>query len=171
MKNKKQGFYSIKRFNSGLAKGSLSLTGFTLVEILITTMIMAIAITATLQSMNYLLQNNEADNISVICMNTIEGMMDEIRNVTYEDIVANYNGTQFTLAELTARGIQHSGMVMANELEAGFLTRAKIVVCWQNRTRIIGEDVNFNGVLDDGEDANGNGELDSPMMIEAAIAY
>ncbi len=143
--------------------------GFTLVEILISTVIMAIAITATLQILNYLLMMNETNDVTVICMNHIQGLMDEVRNTLYEDIVPIYNGRQFQIPELTNRGIQHSAVFIANEIVPLYLVRVKIVVCWKNRTRTIGEDLNFNGVLDAGEDANGNGELDSPIMIEAAV--
>ena len=143
--------------------------GFTLVEIVISTIIMAIAITSTLQLLIYLLQMNESSRSSVVCMNRIAGLMDEIKNVDYSDIIGNYNGRQFALNELISRGIQHRGVVIANEIEAGFLTRVKIIVCWKNKNRIMGEDINFNGVLDGSEDMNGNGELDSPTMIECAI--
>ncbi len=143
--------------------------GFTLVEILISTAIMAIAITSTLQILNYLLMMNESNDVTVICMNELQGMMDNVRNTLYSDIVSVYNGKQFQIAELTNRQIQHSGVYIATEIEPLFITRVKIVVCWKNRNRVIGEDLNFNGVLDAGEDANGNGELDSPVMIEAAV--
>ena len=143
--------------------------GFTLVEILISTAIMAVAITATLQILNYLLMMNETNDVSVVCMNELQGMMDEVRNTLYGDIVSNYNGRQFQIAELTNRGIQHSGVFIASEIEPLFITRIKVVVCWQNRTRTIGEDLNFNGLLDGGEDTDGNGELDSPLMIDAAV--
>jgi prepilin-type N-terminal cleavage/methylation domain-containing protein len=143
--------------------------GFTLVEILVSTAIMAMAITATLQIMVYLLQLNEANQVSVVCMNQAQGMMDEIKNTLYIDIVPNYNNMQFNINELTNRGIRHSGVVYATEIEPNFLINVKIVVCWENRNRVMGEDINFNGFLDGGEDTNGNGELDSPLMLQNTI--
>ena len=95
--------------------------GFTLVEILISVGIPAVTITSTFQILNFLLQLNESNNAAVISMNAVQGMMDEIRNVNYEDIVSNYNGLAFTLNELAALGVTHSGVVSASELEAGYL--------------------------------------------------
>lgn len=157
-----------ENFSNSIKKHS-SLTGFTLVEILISTAIMAIAITSTLQILNYLLMMNETNDVTVLCMNELQGRIDQVRNTLYSDVVGVYNGRQFQIAELTNRGIQHRGVFIASEIEPLFITRVKVVVCWRNRTRIIGEDVNFNGVLDAGEDTNGNGELDSPIMMDAAV--
>lgn len=142
--------------------------GFTLVEILVSTAIMAIAITSTLQILIYLLQMNEANQVSVACMNRVQGLMDEIKRVNYDDIIL-YNGDTFTVDELTTRGIRHRGVIYANEIEANFLSDVKVVISWENKSRIIGEDRNFNGSLDGGEDLNGNGQIDSPIMIEGTL--
>ncbi len=142
---------------------------FTLVEILVSTAIMAIAITSTLQVLIFLLQMNEANQVSVLCMNRLQGRMDEVKSVLYDDVVARYDGVQFTVPELTARSIRHSGVIYATEIEPGFLTDVKVVICWENKSRVMGEDANFNGLLDGGEDENGNGELDSPQMIEGTV--
>ncbi len=146
-------------------------TGFTLVEILISMMIMSIAFASTFQLINYLIQKNEANEVAVLCTNVAQGLMDEIRNVNFDDIVGNYNNMQFSLNELTNRNITHLGLVRVSELEVGFLLRVKIIICWRQRDRMMGEDVNFDGVLNTDEDINGNGELDSPCSIEAAIVY
>ncbi|MBU1043812.1 MAG: type II secretion system GspH family protein [Candidatus Omnitrophica bacterium] len=143
--------------------------GFTLVEVLVSTLIMAIAITSTLQILIYLLQMNEANQSSVTCMNEVQGRMDAIKSVLYEDIVGSYNRLNFTSAELTSRGVRHSGIIYATEIQPPFLIDVKIVVCWENKNRIIGEDTNLNGLLDGGEDTNGNGIIDSPTMIEGTI--
>ncbi|MBU1086987.1 MAG: type II secretion system GspH family protein [Candidatus Omnitrophica bacterium] len=143
--------------------------GFTLVEVLVSTAIMAIAITSTLQILMYLLQMNESNQNSVTCMNTVQGYMDEMKNVLYDDIVGNYNGLQFTVDDLTNRGVRHSGIIYAAEIQPPFLTDVKVVICWENRNRIIGEDTNLNGSLDAGEDKNGNGMIDSPTMIEGTV--
>ncbi len=143
--------------------------GFTLVEILVSTVIMAIAITSTLKVLIYLLQLNEANQASVECMNTVQGYMDEIKIVNYGDVVAIYNGMRFTVNDLTNRGVRHSGIIYANEIEPDFLIDVQVVICWENKNRIIGEDKNLNGILDGGEDENGNGRIDSPTMIEGTV--
>jgi prepilin-type N-terminal cleavage/methylation domain-containing protein len=143
--------------------------GFTLIEILMATMIMALAIGGTFQTITYLMQLNEANENVVLSSNALEGLMDEIRNVDFADVKTVYNGNQFSLNELTAKGVRHSGIVTVTDLEPDMLLRVKIVVSWEQRGRVIGEDRNLNGILEIGEDTNGNGELDSPCMIEAAI--
>jgi len=145
--------------------------GFTLVEILVSLAIMAVAITGTLRIMNYVLQINETNEVQIPGMNAVEGMMDEIRNVPFDDISAKYDNTQFTLNILTNRGIPHVGTVDIQTIVPNYLLRVKIVLCWQQKTRVIGEDTNLNGFLDGGEDTDGNGELDSPCFVEAMIRY
>ena len=50
------------------------------------------------------------------------------------------------------------------------LATVHVAACWFARGRIIGEDLNCNGVLDNGEDANANGWLDSPAMASTRVA-
>jgi len=46
-----------------------------------------------------------------------------------------------------------------------------LTVSWKQRDgRIIGEDLNLNGILDAGEDANSNGRLDSPSELRSLIS-
>jgi len=144
--------------------------GFTLVEILISTAIMAMAVAGTLQILTTLIQMNETNENLILCTNAVQGIMDEVRNVDFSNIVATYNNKKFTRPELTAKGITHQGLITVTVLEPGYLLRVKVIICWQDKNRTMGEDENFNGSLDGGEDANGNGELDSPCMVEAAIA-
>lgn len=143
--------------------------GFTLVEILVSIMLMAIVIGAMFQMINHLFELNEINEVMVIGTNVAQGMIDEIRNVDAEDIIANYNNHTFSLDELTNKNIPHIGLVTIEELEAGLLLRIKVVICWQQKNRIIGEDANLNGILDADEDENGNGEIDSPCMLDTAI--
>ncbi|MCP4650043.1 MAG: prepilin-type N-terminal cleavage/methylation domain-containing protein [PVC group bacterium] len=145
--------------------------GFTLVEILISVAVMAIALGASFQATNYLFQMNELNENITPAMHAVEGMIDGIRNVPYDDIVSVYAGNSFTLNELDNRGVENIGVVYVNEIETDFLMKVKVVVCWRQRTRVIGEDQNLNGVLDGGEDENGNGQIDSPCSMETAIIY
>ncbi len=145
--------------------------GFTLVEIMVSVIIMAVAIGATFQIINHILWLNETNDNIIPTMNAIQGIMDEIRNVPFDDISPNYNNMLFTLNNLTNRGVPHQGLVTVNIIEAGYLLRAKVVVCWRQKNRIMGEDANFNGTLDSGEDANGNNEIDSPCSVESVIMF
>lgn len=145
--------------------------GVTLIEILVSVGIMAVAIGSVFQTTNKMFELNEYNEGLLPIMNTIEGKMDEIRNVPFNDIVLNYNGTQFTVTELTTNGIAHMGSIQANVIEPSFLIRVKITLSWQHRRRLIGEDANFNGVLDSGEDLDVNGELDSPCSMVSGVMF
>ncbi|MFH2145852.1 MAG: prepilin-type N-terminal cleavage/methylation domain-containing protein [Candidatus Omnitrophota bacterium] len=145
--------------------------GFTLVEVLVSLGILAIAVASTMQLMIFLVQLNETNDIMLPTMNSLEGMMDEIRNAPFDDIASAYDDTKFTLDELDNRGIQNQGLITVDTIEANYLLRVKIVLCWKQKNRIMGEDKNFNGLLDLGEDENGNNELDSPCSIEGSVRF
>ena len=51
------------------------------------------------------------------------------------------------------------------------LADVTVVICYKDKNgRAVGEDRNFNGVLDSGEDGNGNELLDSPIMFHVLVA-
>ncbi|MBU0633444.1 MAG: prepilin-type N-terminal cleavage/methylation domain-containing protein [Candidatus Omnitrophica bacterium] len=145
--------------------------GFTLVEVLVSLGILAIAVASTMQLMIFLVQLSETNDIMLPTMNSLEGIMDEIRNAPFEDITSAYDDTTFTLDELDGRGIQNMGVITVDTIEANYLLRVKIVLCWKQKNRVMGEDKNFNGLLDLGEDENGNNELDSPCSIEGSVRW
>lgn len=144
--------------------------GFTLVEILISTAIMAFTITAVLQILHNLVRLNESNDTISAGMNEIQGIMDQVRNSPFDDVVPVYNGRNFTVAGLTNTGVEHQGTIEIFVLDPDVL-RIKISVSWRQRTIVLGEDQNLNGVLDSGEDVNGNGELDSPCMMAGAVMF
>jgi len=149
--------------------------GFTLIEILISTLIMAVVLAGTFQTASYLLQVNELNDYQVICMNFLEGKMNEIRGVGFDNVLPQYSNVTFLVPELTAKGVQHLGLVTISTLEtfsSGLpsMLGVKIIICLKQKNRILGEDANFNGLLDTGEDTlNVNGGLDSPYQIEVAV--
>ncbi|MFH2138834.1 MAG: prepilin-type N-terminal cleavage/methylation domain-containing protein [Candidatus Omnitrophota bacterium] len=145
--------------------------GISLVEILVSVGIMSVAIGSSFQATSYLLQLNELnDNITPV-MNSLEGIRDEIKNVPFDDISPNYHNTQFTLNELTNKGVPNLGTITVDLTEPSFLLKFRIVVCWRQGNRMIGEDANLNGVLDSGEDTNLNGLIDSPCAMETAVIF
>lgn len=143
--------------------------GFTLIEVLASLLILVVAITSTFQVINHLLYLKETNDITVPSLNAAQGMLDEIRNVPFDSIISEYSGQTFTVEELTNKGISHRGVVLVNSLEDDFLLRVKVVICWMQKNRIMGEDKNLNGILDSGEDKDGNGEIDSPCSLETSI--
>jgi len=150
-------------------------SGFTLIEVLITSAIMVVALVSTLGLFGYLLSAAGGDRSFTIAEYEAERQMETILAIPYSDAKTTYtNNGALKVPPFTfdITGLSGKGVVYANELPgtAGGLMRVKVVVCYRDKDRVIGEDTNFNGILDGGEDANGNGELDSPCQIETVLA-
>lgn len=155
--------------------------GFTLIEVLIATAILVTAILSTLSLLTHSLSLAQGDRELAVVQYEAEREMERICALDYLTIrngdatvgIPAYtnNGAlrQTSIANIT-NNLDRSGTVYAQELAVDGLIRIKVVVCYLQKNRPIGEDANFNGVLDGGEDANGNGELDSPCQIETVVA-
>lgn len=51
------------------------------------------------------------------------------------------------------------------------LADVTLVVCYRGKNgQVIGEDKDFDGILDAGEDSNPNGRIDSPIVFHALVA-
>ena len=147
--------------------------GFTLIEVLITTLFLSVALLSTLGLFAYSLTSAETNRNSTIAQYEVEGKIEEICANDYSIIKTTYTNagaiknTPFNLINnLTGRGV-----IIAQELAGATngLLKVKVAVCYGQGQRIIGEDTNLNGVLDAGEDLNGNNEIDSPYAIERVI--
>ncbi len=100
-----------------------------------------------------------------IAVNASQGLMEEMRSSVFSDIVNNYNGLNFTVNTMPS----NRGIVYVDDTDPELL-RVTISVCWNQRSRIIGEDSNLNGVLNTGEDINNNGIIDSPVQLITQVA-
>ncbi len=98
----------------------------------------------------------------------IEGeksQMEEILATPFDQLVSTYNQTTFTI-----NGLNGIGVIYIIDDSINDFYKIKIVFCWRQKNgRIIGEDKNLNGSLDNGEDSNGNGQIDSIAVLETAV--
>ncbi len=147
-----------------------NIKGFSLIEILVTIGLLAIVMIGILKV--FILcsfQTNLAGNLSS-AMTEVQNKLEEIRNYTYDNIVTDYSsggtkGNTFSLTLVTGKGI----IYIDNSNSS--LLKIKITASWKNKNnRIVGEDLDLDGVLDSGEDANGNGQLDSPAFVETYLS-
>lgn len=146
--------------------------GFTIVEVLIATVVLTVALVSILGLFTYSLALTESQESLTIAQYEAQRQLETIKADDYSTIRASYTDSgaiqenQFTLTDSTGMGA-----VYAEELpdSSNRLMRIKVVVCYQQKNRVIGEDRDLDGILDNGEDANGNGELDSPAQIETVI--
>lgn len=146
--------------------------GFTLVELMIVAAILAVVVVGMLQIFIYASESAAIAADKTLALSAAQDKIEEIRNHSYDDIVADYAsggtpGNTFTVNNLNAEGAVY---VDASNAE---LLIVKVVVCWEDKYgRIIGEDFNLNGVLDPGEDTPGeeNNEIDSIASLVSMVA-
>ena len=146
-------------------------SGFTLIEVVIATVILVTVSVSTLGLFVCSLSTTDEDRSRTIAQYELERQMEQIYARDYLDIKTTFTNagalreTQFP----TIIGLAGTGTVYAQELAVDELLRIKVVVCYRQRNRIIGEDTNLDGMLAPAEDTNANGELDSPCQIETVV--
>ena len=143
--------------------------GFTLVELLMATIILSVVLVGLIQLfIRCSVLTELASNITA-AMSEAQGKMEEIRNYDFDSIATDYvNGgalNPFDLTQLAGKGIIYIDSSNADLLEV------EIVISWQNKYgRIIGEDLDLDGTLDTGEDVNGDSKLSSIATLVSQIA-
>ncbi len=147
--------------------------GFTLAEIMIATIVLVVALVSTLGLLNHSLSLPENAGDSTIAMHEAEAKMEEICLDDYLTIRAAYtNGGALLETPFVISGLNGMGAIYAKELAGATdgLMRIKVVVCYQEKNRLVGEDLDLDGILDQGEDTMlTNGELDSPCQLETVV--
>lgn len=87
-----------------------------------------------------------------------------IEKTPFDDIYSTYDRKSFPLSGLNGRIVTYVTPTASD------LLTVHIAATWKDRReRYNGEDVNLNGLLDDGEDKNGNGRLDSNVGFSTFI--
>ncbi len=138
--------------------------GFVLIEVLLATAIASFAICGILLMYIAGMDLIRTSKNASIATSAAQGLIEEIRNTPFPEIVTDYN-----LLIFTVNGIPSSwGIVYIDDTDPEFLL-VTISVCWRQGNRIIGEDINLNGQLDAGEDINGNGMIDSTVELVTQV--
>lgn len=134
-------------------------SGFTLAELLMATVLMAVIFTGVLITILKCMELTDIARNSSSAVLAAKNKMAEIENTTYGSILANYNNVPFDISGFPGKGVTYVTS------SANMLT-ITVVICWkQPNGRVFGEDTNLNGVLNTGEDRNGNAKLDSIVQI------
>ena len=144
--------------------------GFTLVEVLVSALIMGSIIVGLLQLFIYCSLLSEMSGNITIATSEAQSKMDEIRNTTFSLITTNYpSGTSFNLNQITGKGVIYIDSTTAPANSN--LYRIKISVSWRNKNgRVIGSDKNLNGAIDAGEALDSDGNLDSLVKLVSYVA-
>ncbi len=159
----------VKSPTTGLKKG------MTLVEVLITIMILTFVVLSLLQSFVYFsILASASGNLAAVTAKA-QSKMEEIRDHNFVDIPTDFGegGTPGNVFFLTRAndGVDASGVIYLDTVHSGLL-QVTIVVSWRNKDgRIIGGDNGggdatkaLNGVWNTGEPSDSNGRLVSPVL-------
>ncbi len=165
----------------------LKRNGLTLVEVLISSVILTTALTGVLAFNSQYLKGLQGTRNFSLAMNAAQERFEKIKarvdpndptetasEIGFNNLPQYYDGITFDLygndkatALTNFKGVSYVKPVSNVPLT---MYRIKVVVCWkETNNRVIGEDENFNGILDSGEDVSGNSEIDSPAFIQADI--
>lgn len=145
-------------------KKMLNNNGMTLVEILVASAVLILAVTGILTSYLRAMELAETSRNMSRAIHAAQTRMEEIRSSEYDSIVAGYHQAQFLINGLDGYGISYVDNSTTDLLEI------MVSVMWEQKDgRVYGEDKNLNGVIDAGEDINGNGMLDSPVFLRSRL--
>ena len=146
--------------------------GFTLVELLMAVITLAAVLAGLIQVFIRCSTLAELSHHKTLVMSEAQSKMEEIRSHDFDVIAADYvyGGAlnPFDLNQLTGKGV-----IYINDSTADLL-RIEIVISWRDKyNRMIGEDLDLDGILDAGplaEDRDGNGKLSSIATIVSLVA-
>lgn len=135
--------------------------GFTLLELMIASGVLIIALVGLLATYIACLELEETTKNSNSALNAARQVLEEIRDTPFLSIFDTYDGYTFHVPGFAANSSQ--GYVSINN--STDLLNVTIGVCWRQKSlRIIGECQDVAGVVSF-SDANGNSILDSPVQL------
>lgn len=140
--------------------------GLTLIEVALGAVILVMVLVSIISVYITCLELVTTSRNMTFAVNAAQAKMEEIRDHNFYKIYADYNNQTFTITEMPAG--TSKGVIYVDKSNPDLL-KITISVCWRDRRRTIGEDLNFNGVLNTGEDRNGNGIIDSTVQVVSLI--
>jgi Tfp pilus assembly protein PilV len=154
---------------------NLGKEGFSLAELMVATFILIIALVGILISYLKCLELNEFNKNSSYAVVAAKNRMEQIKDTDFTQLVGAWNDDVFSssdLGELDSLGgsSRFASGVSYVDSSVSDLYEITVSVCWRQKSgRVIGEDLDLDGVLDAGEDVNGNGMIDSPVQLITLI--
>lgn len=134
--------------------------GLTLPELLIATTVALLASVGILFTYVQCLELNKINHDKNLVLLDCRNIMEEIRSTSPSMVHETYNNKVLPLT-----GPKGIILVRVNDQDPRLLM-VSINAFWrQSKGRLIGEDKNLDGILNEGEDMNKNNELDSPVTL------
>lgn len=127
---------------------------------LIATTVVLLASVGILFTYVQCLELNRINHDTSLVLQAVRNFMEEIRSVSPSMVHDTYNEKIFLMEK--PKGIV---LVTVNDQDPQLLLVTAKCFWKQAKGRMIGEDINFNGMLDLGEDLNKNDVLDSPVTL------
>ncbi len=146
--------------------------GFALVELMLSAAILIIFLAGLLQMFIICQGLSEVARSTTFAISEIQSYWEDVRKGGFEAVSNLETGYQpdrfFDLVQLNGKYVVYIDLPDPNNPD---LQRLRIVACWREaNTRIIGEDLNLNGILDPGEDKDLDGFISSPATIVTLIS-
>ncbi|MDD5019541.1 MAG: prepilin-type N-terminal cleavage/methylation domain-containing protein [Candidatus Omnitrophica bacterium] len=147
--------------------------GFTLVEVVFALAILAVTLSGLLLTYISMFVLTDMQRDHALASNSLLAKLEEIRAMDFDNIPAaagpfNLTDYGFTDGQLSRGRVD---VVTSFSGYPATLTRVRLVASYATRlNRTVGEDRNFNGILDSGEDVNNNSRLDSSAEVVTLIA-
>lgn len=152
---------------------SSRIRGFTLLELMLASTILIVAICGLLASYVLCFSLTETAKNMTLATNAIQFKLEEIRDYDFAEIAPEYDNTTFAVNGFAAG--QAIGAISVENITTDLL-RVTISVCWrQGGNRLYGEDngrgggIALSGHLEGTEDLNADGIVDSPAMISTLM--
>lgn len=148
-------------------------SGFTLIELMLTTVIVAGVVIGLFSIFSTSITLTDMAGTMTQMSNAIRYKMDALYDINDFASVDTLDGQTFDLTGFGFESIAVSeakGVYEVNTINTN-LKRVTISISYAIRDgRVVGEDLNLNGILDDGEDLNSDARLSSPVEATTIIS-
>ena len=140
---------------------------FSLIELLLTVTMLSFCLCGILITYINMFFLSDLSRDMTLATNAVQSKMEEIKKTAFDNLSA-LNGTTFDLDGFT--GLTAKALIEVSDTGYTDLKIVRISASFKSRFQTVGEDKDFNGVLNSGEDADPNGRIDSPVELVTLIA-
>lgn len=138
--------------------------GMTLPEVLLAMIILAPVLVLGIKNFAQCAALTEQAVQSSRAVAAVKNRIAAIENTAYASVYSTYHNTTFTVT-----GLNGIGLTEVDNTDPNLLI-VHVEFSWRDRRgRVIGEDLDLDGIRDNGEDVNGNGRLDSIAMATTCL--
>ena len=148
-----------------------SKNAFSLIELMLSLVILIILLTGLLYTYVVCFKLNDSSRSLTLVNSALQAQLELIRETPFVNLTSTWDGENFDLAGFSANDAV--GFIdIYDTVYDDDLKYMRLVACWrEGSNRVIGEDVNLDGELDQDEDLDDDGIVDSPAELVTLISY